>query len=418
MLELERMPLAGKPYFDAESAWVPPMNFASAFREKLDLRGPFYVYDVTLRDGEQTPGVAFTSDEKVMLAEELEALGVESIEAGLPMVAKDFKVIETLANRDLRVKVSCLVRAVRSDIDSAADAGVDMMCVEHTVNPYTCKIAYALDQQELIDRNIDACQYAREKGVIVNWMGWDAFRQSREYIERVFRAVVEGGNPDRITIADTFGMSHPLVVFEFFREFRNWFPDKMLEFHCHNDYGLAVANALAAITGGANSVHTTINGIGERAGNIALEEFVVATQLGMGIDLGIELGRLRRISKLAQQFSRIPVAPNKPIVGSNLFNVDSGLIIHMFAAAEKAGFPPLIMLPYLPQVVGRDDFRYVFGKGAGAAAIEKFLDDLGVQATDEQKKEILAKLKEESAIRKAFLEESEFRQLVGSVLNK
>lgn len=415
MFEMENVKLAGQPYFDEESAWVSPMNFDAAFRDKLDLRGPFYIYDVTLRDGEQTPGVAFTVDEKVKLAEELDALGVEAIEVGVPMVEKDFKAIEILRSKGLWAKVGCLTRANRSDIDLAIDCGSELICVEHSVNPYSCKLAYDIDQQELIDRNVDACLYAKEKGVVVNWMGWDAFRQPIEYIEAVFKGVVEAANPDRVTIADTFGMTHPIQVFEMFKALRLWFPDKMLEYHCHNDYGMAVANAVSAVTGGANSVHTAINGLGERAGNISLEEFAMATQVAMGIDFCIDLHNLNRLSTLATQFSRFPVAPNKPVVGSNLFNVDSGMIIHIFKAADKCGFPRTIMLPYQPELVGRKDFRYVYGKGAGGAALSSFLEELGYKTTDEQKSEILVRLKEEACLRKAFLSEDEFRHIVESV---
>jgi isopropylmalate/homocitrate/citramalate synthase len=409
------MPLKGQPYFDPNRAWVPPMNFDPEFRARLDLRGPFYVYDVTMRDGEQTPGVALSTEEKIKLAEELDAAGIESIECGLPMLPKDFKVIETLRKRNMRIKVGCLVRAMKSDIDDAANAGAQLMCVEHPINPYTCKLTYGIDEQEIIDRNIEVCRYAKAKGVIVNWMGWDGFRQSKAYIERVFKAVVAGGDPDRVTIADTFGMSHPIAVNEFFRDMRTWFPGKMLEYHGHNDYGLAVANALAAVTGGANSVHTAINGLGERAGNIALEEFCLAAQVAMGLDFGIDLTRMARISKLGQQFSRFPVAPNKPVAGSNLFNVDSGLIIQMFSKAAAAGFPRLVMLPYQPEIVGRHDFRFVYGKGAGAAAMGQFLKDLGVEATEEQKTEIVERLKAEAALRKAFLTEDEFLHIVREV---
>jgi len=416
MFELEHMKLEGKPYFQAERAWVPPMNFDPGFRDRLDLRGPFYVYDVTLRDGEQTPGVAFNLEEKVMLAQELDALGVGAIEVGIPMVEKDFKAIEVLRNCGLKAKVGCLVRANRSDIDLAVDAGAELICVEHSINPYSCKLAYDIDQQELIGRNADACRYAKEKGVIVNWMGWDAFRQPMDYIEAVFKGVVAYGNPDRVTIADTFGMTHPIQVHGCFRELRKWFPDKMIEYHCHNDYGLAVANAISAISGGANSVHTAINGLGERAGNIALEEFAMAAQVAMGVDFGLHLERLSRLSRLAAQFSRFPFAANKPVVGSNLFNVDSGMIIHIFQAADKAGFPRTIMLPYLPEVVGRNDFRFVYGKGAGGAALGSFLGELGYEATEAQKAQILAKLKTEAGLRKAFLTEEEFRHLVESVI--
>ncbi len=415
MLELQATPLRGQPYFDPERAWLPPMNFDPAFRGQLTIERQLYVYDVTLRDGEQTPGVAFPLDVRLRLAEELDAIGVESIEAGIPVVAKDFEAMKLLARRPMRAKICALVRATESDIDAAVEAGVKMVIVEHSVNPYTCKLAYGLDEAGLVEKNVQAVRYAKSKGLLVNWMGWDGFRQRLDYIQRVFVAVVEAAGPDRVTIADTFGMTHPLAVNAFFRRFRQWFPDKLLEYHVHNDYGLAAGNALAALTGGANAVHTAVNGLGERAGNVALEEVVLACQVAMGLDLGIDTTRLARLCRLGEQFSGKRLADNKPVAGEHLFKVDSGLIIHIFTEAEKAGFPRLVMLPYQPGLVGRDDFRYVYGKGAGMAAVRHFLDRLGIAATDEQAKEILARLKAECELRRSYLGESEFLFLVKQV---
>jgi isopropylmalate/homocitrate/citramalate synthase len=219
-----------------------------------------------------------------------------------------------------------------------------------------------------------------------------------------------------VTIADTFGMSHPLAVQQFFKRFRSWFPGKMLEFHCHNDYGMAVANALCAVTGGANSVHTAINGLGERAGNIALEEFAIVAQTAMGLRLGLNLERLAPLCRLVEQTSRFPVAGNKPVCGRNLFNVDSGLIIHILSKSAAAGVPATVMMPYMPEMVGRSDLRYVAGKGAGGAAIDLFLKEAGIAASDGQKREILSRLKAHSTLTKSFLSPEEFAALAREVI--
>jgi len=332
------------------------------------------------------------------------------------MIEKDAEAMRLMGPELKQATLACLVRANNRDIDDAVAAGVELVVVEHSINPVAREAAYGLDEKGLIEKNVSACAYAAENGLRVNWMGWDAFRHDTDYIERVFRGVVENAPVERVTIADTFGMSHPLAVMQFFRKFREWFPKQRLEFHVHNDYGLAAALALSAVTSGANSVHTAVNGMGERAGNIALEDFALVMQVAMGLDLGLDLTKLYPLGRLVEHISRFPMAGNKPVMGGNLFNVDSGLIIHILSKAEDAGFPATVMMPYMPEVVGRDDLRYVAGKGAGGAAIGVFLERAGISATDEQKKAILARLKDYSTMIKAFLSDAEFEALAREVI--
>ncbi len=409
--------LDGKPYFD-EMSWVTPFNFTDEVTSQFSTPEKLYVHDVTLRDGEQTPGVAFTVDEKVQVGLALDRLGVDVIEAGLPMIEKDAEAMRQLKGELKSATLGCLVRANLGDIDDAVEAGVELAVVEHSINPVACAAAYKLDEKGLIDKNVQACQYAAGAGLRVNWMGWDAFRHPIDFIERVFRGVVENAPVERVTIADTFGMSHPLAVMGFFRKFREWFPDKMLEFHCHNDYGMAVCLAVSALTGGANSAHTAINGLGERAGNISLEEFVLASQVAMKLDLGIKTELLAPLGRLTEHVTRFPMAGNKPVVGKNLFNVDSGLIIHILSNAAEAGFPATVMMPYLPELVGAAPIEYVRGSGAGGAALKVFLKESGIEATDEQRKKILAKLKAHSTLIKAFLSKEEFEALAAEAMNE
>jgi len=407
--------LKGKPHF-TEQAWTTPLNYSDELRGELSVAEDLYVHDVTLRDGEQTPGVAFTIDEKVEVAKSLDRLGVQVIEAGLPMIAKDAEAMRLMKPELKQATLACLVRANEGDIDDAVEAEVELVVVEHSINPVAREAAYGIDEKGLIEKNVSACAYAAEKGLRVNWMGWDALRHDIGYVERVFRGVVENAPIERVTIADTFGMSHPLAAMQFFRKFREWFPDKKLEFHVHNDYGMAVALALCAVTAGANSVHTAVNGMGERAGNIALEEFALVTQTAMGLDFGLDLSKLVPLGRLVEHISRFPMAGNKPVMGRNLFNVDSGLIIHILSKAEEAGFPATVMMPYLPELIGRNDLRYVPGKGAGGAAMSVFLEKAGISATDEQKKAILARLKAYSTLVKAFLSDEEFEALAREVI--
>ncbi|MBP7460174.1 MAG: hypothetical protein KBA26_02690 [Candidatus Delongbacteria bacterium] len=417
MFELPEHPLSNRPNFDPECYWTAWLNHDPAFRDKLNLQPTLYIHDCTLRDGEQTPGVVFSTEEKVLLASMMDEIGVQSIELGLPMVEKDRQAILKMTGKPHRARLMALTRANRDDIDLSQDLGLEGLVVEHSVNPYTCRFAYKFDETQLIRKNVDAIIYARKKGFLVNWMGWDAFRVDPAYIERVFKTVVREADPEIITIADTFGMVHPLALFEFFKRMREWFPTKLIEYHAHNDYGMVTANAVTAILGGANAVHTAINGLGERAGNIPLEEFAVNLKNLYRIDLGLDLSGLHRLCRIAAQISRFPYAGNKPMAGDNLFKVESGMIMHIFINAAKNGFPPTIMLPYMPEQVGQPPLEYVLSKGSGKAAIEHFLDKLGITVPDESRMErIILEVKTLATILKGPLTLEDLKSIAQKII--
>lgn len=413
-MNLSNMPIEGKTFFRHEF-WAPPLNFDKKLTDQFKIQESLYMHDVTLRDGEQTPGVAFTVDEKILIAQELDKAGVQSIELGLPVIAKDFTAMQILTKEKFDARLTCLVRAIKGDIDKAAESGVQGVILEHSINPYACAIAYGLDEKGLIQRNVEMIRYAKSLGLWVNWMGWEAFRCDSDYIKRVFQTVVKESQPDAITIADTFGMLHPMATFAFFNQMRQWFPNLLIEYHAHNDMGMATANALCAITGGANAAHTAINGLGERAGNISLEELVTVLDGCFHIHPKIRLTRLKRLSRLVEQISKVKCADNKPVVGDKLFTVESGLIMHILMNAEKQGFPETIMMPFLPELVGQEGVDYVVGKGAGRATIEHFLKKIGVSLTDEQITRLIAQVKHEATIRKTYLTIDEFREGVDSL---
>lgn len=408
-MNLTYMPIKNRKFF-TKDFWAPPFNFEEELTTQFNLQEKIYMHDVTLRDGEQTPGVAFTIDEKVMIARELDKAGVASIELGLPVIPKDFTVMKMLAREKTAARLTCLVRAIKGDIDRAVKAGISGVILEHTINPYCCKIAYGLDEKGIIKRNIAMIQYAKKKGLWVNWMGWDAFRSDAAYIKRVFQTVVKESRPDAVTIADTFGMLHPLATFTFFKEMRRWFPDLFIEYHAHNDMGMATANALCAITGGANAAHTAVNGLGERAGNISLEELACVLKGCFHIDSKVKLNRLCRLSRMVEQISKVRVASNKPIVGNTLFTVESGLIMHILMNAKKKGFPATAMMPFLPKLVGQHAIEYVIGKGAGRTTVEYFLKKIGLKLSSARIDQLVSAVKNEATVRKAYLSLDEFKE--------
>jgi isopropylmalate/homocitrate/citramalate synthase len=413
-MNLNNMPIKNEEFY-APECWAPPMNFDKELRDRFTLSESIYIHDVTLRDGEQTPGVAFSVDEKLWIAEELDEIGVQSIELGLPVISKDFKVMKSLSQKGLHAKLTCLVRAKKDDIDMAVEAGIRAVILEHSINPYTCKIAYGLDEDALVRKNVEMIAYAKKNGLWVNWMGWDTFRSDGNYIERVLKKVVNDGDPEAVTIADTFGMLHPIATFQFFKRMRGWFPAKLLEYHAHNDMGMATANALCAISGGANCVHSAVNSLGERAGNIGLEEIATVLKGCFHINTGIHLSKLYRLSKLVEQISRERLASNKPIVGDKLFKIESGLIMHIMMKAQEQGFPVTIMQPFLPEMVGQLGIEYVIGKGAGRATVEYFLKKLGITLSEDKVHRLIEFIKHEATLLKSCISIDEFEKGVNKV---
>lgn len=406
------------PYF-GERRWVSPLNYLDEVRQAWKIPERVEIHDVTLRDGEQTPRVAFTPEEKVFLAQELDKLGVASIEPGLLATPEDREVTATLVKMGLRARVKPLVRVREDDVAHAIELRVPAMVLEFGINPYLLKYVYDTTPERLTDQIIEFSNAAKKTGMEVEFMGWDAFRiPDLEYLHRFFGKILEKGAIDRITVSDTFGMAHPDSVRLMFSRLRQWFPGVALGLHIHNDYGLATANALMALTSGATSVHSSVNGLGERAGNVATEEIAVALQHLLGIDAGIKLERLYHVSRLVSEISKKPVAPNKPIVGQGLFEVESGIVVHVLRQFQKTPLGPLGLLPYLPETVGQTGPTVVPGRGSGRNAVQMLLASMGITATDEQVAAITERVKQMGLVLKNALPKEVFRDIVDDVLGR
>ncbi len=206
------------PYFN-ENRWVSPFNWWPEVRDKMHNPDKVHLHDVTLRDGEQTARIAFTVDEKIFLAQQLDKLGVHSIEPGLPATPEDKEVIKTLSSMGLRAKIVPLVRVKEEDVQATIDAKADGMLLEFGINPYLLKFVYKITPEQLIQQIIEFSKAGKEAGMYVEFMGWDAFRIPDEnYLQNFFTTIAEQGAIDRITVADTFGMGHPLATYEFIKK--------------------------------------------------------------------------------------------------------------------------------------------------------------------------------------------------------
>ncbi|MEM4524077.1 MAG: 2-isopropylmalate synthase, partial [Archaeoglobaceae archaeon] len=283
------------------------------------------VLDTTLRDGEQTPGVSLTVEQKVMIAEALDSLGVDIIEAGTAIASKgEFEAIKQIAERGLKAEICSFARIKKEDIDAAADANADSIFMVAPSSDYHINAKFpGKGKDYVIEKSIEAIEYARERGLIVEFGAEDASRADLDFVISLLKAG-EDAKAERLTFADTVGVLTPEKTEEVIRRLKMELK-RPIAIHCHDDFGLATINTVCAIKNGANEFHATINGIGERAGNAALEEVVMTLEFLYGIKLDIKKDRIYPTSKLVEKFTRIVVPPNKPIVGDNAFTHESGI---------------------------------------------------------------------------------------------
>jgi len=344
------------------------------------------IFDTTLRDGEQTPGVGLTPDEKLEIARALDRLGVDSIEAGFPITSKgEIEGVRLIAKEGLRAEIVALARAHKSDIDTAVGTGVKCVHVFIATSDIHLQHKLNMTREEALQTAVKYVKYAKEHGVQVEFSAEDACRSDTEYLIQVLQAVSDAG-ADRIDIPDTVGVMHPVGMYNLVGKVRNAISIP-ISVHCHNDFGLAVANSLAAVEAGAERVHCTINGLGERAGNASLEEVVMSLHNLYGRKTNINTRLIYETSRLVSRLTGIVVQPNKAIVGENAFGHESGIHTH-----------GLLNMPQTyeslePELVGRKRWIQA-GKHAGSHGIKAMLDQLAISVNDAQLKEIVVRVKD------------------------
>lgn len=345
------------------------------------------VLDTTLRDGEQTPGVSLSVEQKLMIAEALDKLGVDIIEAGTAIASEgDFEAIKEISNAGLKAEICSFARIKKIDIDAAADANADSIFMVAPSSPIHISTKFpGKSGDDVIEMSVEAVEYAKERGLTVEFGAEDASRADLDFIKRLFSAAVDA-KADRLTFADTVGVLTPerseSIMKELCKEF-----NVPIAIHCHDDFGLANINTVYAIRGGAKEFHATINGLGERAGNAALEEVVMTLEVLYGIETNVNKQSIYNTSKLVEKLTGVALPLNKPIVGENAFTHESG--IHTSAILRNSS----AYEPITPEMVGRKR-SLVLGKHAGRASVEAVMKELGYKATKEQMKEILKRIKE------------------------
>jgi 2-isopropylmalate synthase len=343
------------------------------------------IFDTTLRDGEQTPGVTVSPDQKLEIAMKLDELGVDTIEAGFPVVSPgEVEAIKKIIKQGLKAEICGLARTTQNDIDVALKSDLKYIHTFIATSDIHLQYKLKMTREQVLEKAVYAVEYAKKHGLIVEFSAEDATRSEIQFLNNIFKSVAEAG-ADRIDIPDTVGYSTPQYISKLVAEVAE-VTGLPVSVHCHNDFGLAVANSIAGFQAGAACAHVTINGLGERAGNAALEELVMACQCLYQISHNIKTEQLYNVSKFVSSAMGIIVQPNKAIIGENAFGHESG--IHTHGIINN----PLTYEPISPELVGRKRWMQA-GKHAGAHGIKAILDEFGITATDLQLKEIVEKQK-------------------------
>jgi len=344
-------------------------------------------WDETLRDGEQTPGVYFSPEEKLEIATLLSGMGIHIMDVGIPVVSKEeARGVKLVANAGLEASILGACRAVRRDVEACIECDVDEVSIFIACSDLHLKYKLNMTREQVVEASVRECEYAKAHGVGVTFVTEDTFRADSEYVVQLYNAAIDAG-ATRVVFSDTVGYVTPSTMKWFLARIRQRLKPAQLSVHCHDDFGLAVANSLAACEVGVEVPHTTVNGLGERAGNASFEELVMSLEVLYGYKTGIDLSRMAEVSRLVEKLSGVPVGVNKAIVGYNSFSHESGIhadgVIKMTATYE----------PMQPEWVGRQR-RFIFGKHTGSSAVEDKLRKHGVDATKEQVQTIVQMVKE------------------------
>jgi len=364
------------------------------YRKNLPPKLPdkVFIWDETLREGVQTPTVYLTYVEKVKLAKMMDEMGVALITVGFPAISEEEKSdVRKIANESFQqARLAASARIIKSDIDACLECGIRELMIFTPFNELNLQYRLKMTKEQVLQKTAESIEYAKKHGATVNFVLEDATRTPIEEIIQIFEAAVKAG-ASRLVIADTVGFLRPLSMRYLISHVREELLQKTkkeipLSIHCHNDFGLATANTLAAVEEGIAYVHTCIAGFGERAGVAPFEEVVAALEMLYDIDTGVDMKKLYRLSQLAEKSFALPIQYHKPIVGDNAFSYEVDEHIHGMLAH------PLIYEPFPPEIIERG-ITFFFGRQTGRQTVESRLASAGINATPWQIDEIVRRIR-------------------------
>ncbi len=390
-----------------DKVWISELNRRDEVQDGFDRSKTIRFYDTTLRDGEQAIGVVFTAEEKFRIACQLAALGVSRIESGFPRVsAGDTEAVRRILDADLPTEIWGFARCVIGDLDAHIELGTRHVLIEISTSEIKMK-AYGFDRQKVMERMISAVKHARDHDMQVNFFAVDATRSDSHFLKDVYSRAIEAGAGE-ISVVDTIGACAPEAVELLIRDIAAHVgPDIPIHWHGHNDFGLATASAIAAVRGGASWIQGTINGMGERAGNVDICEAALALGCLYNVPVELDLGKAREVSRVVRQAGAYTVDGWKPVVGENLFVRESGAVANQFHI-------PAAIEPYSADIVNAER-RIVLGKKSGLSSIEIKANELGLNLSKDDYAAVLALVKEQATTAQRLLSDDEFRAVVKAV---
>ncbi len=417
MAKSKTPPETGKTPWKTDKWFVSPWNYETEVVKpfKFPPAKEIKIHDITLRDGEQQAGIAYSLEDKMRIARALADAGVHRIETGMPAVSKvDEEAIKEIVQADLGPDIFAFSRCMASDVKLAKDCGVKGIIVEIPSSEHVIKHAYGWDLQKAIDLSIEATLMAKDLGLYTVWFPIDSSRADMNWFLDLIEKISTEGHMDALAVVDTFGGISPHAIPHMIKMIRKRVK-KPLEPHFHDDFGLGVANTLIALSCGCTVAHTTVTGIGERAGNAAMEELVLALLTMYGIDIGIKTEKFFELSKLVRELSHTQIPSNRPIVGETLLNVESGIVASWVRRCRKE--QPLELGPFVPSLVGQRPIEIVMGKSSGVDSVAEWLEMMGIDASPEQREAIVLKVKDASIQKKGLLTQEEFKEIFNSVVH-
>lgn len=385
--------------------WISSFNFKDEVVRQIDIKNSVKIHDATLRDGEQTPGVVMRKNEKVEIAKKLSEVGVQRIEAGMPAVsAEDREAIAEIKKLNLDSQIFSFVRAKAEDLVMSKECGVEGVIIEVPIGKPKLELQFKWEIERVINDSIEAIKKAKEIGLYTVYFPYDTTRADEKDLEKVLNEIMIETPPDSIGLVDTMGSALPPAI-SYMTKMMKDITNLPIEIHTHNDFGLALANSLSALTAGASVVHTCVNGMGERTGNCSLEELITALNVLCGLKTGFNIGKAVELSEYAEEVTGYKMALNKPIVGKGNFTRESGI------GADVLLNKPLAMFSLNPKFLGRAP-KLVLGKKSGLASINVKLEEFEIELDEEMKRLLLNDVKDLGQDKKRLVSDEEFLELV------